>query len=330
MSRVGDDERLDRWHAVTDAAFAADFDAFPADPVDERRPALAGRYGDEDVLLSVGEVDGKPVVSASSRMPVHDNLTLGNVDVWVHPDHRRHGYGRAALEFVLDELRATGRTTVLFEIPDRIHGADGSPGEALVSSVGARRMTFDRRRLLDLHSLDRERLTELWKQATDASEGYTRIAWRDRTPDEHLDDLLVLVAAMSTDPPQGDLELEPERWSVERFRRLEQSYLDRGRTRLFVAVRHDASGQLVGYTDIGVPAGSAVGYQWDTIVRADHRGHRLGLLLKIANLHQVRADLPDVHYLNTWNADENAHMVAVNTAVGFVAMEGWGEWQLDL
>jgi GNAT superfamily N-acetyltransferase len=98
-----------------------------------------------------------------------------------------------------------------------------------------------------------------------------------------------------------------------------------------VAARHDESGELVGYTSLGVPSGGGtVGYQWDTIVRADHRGHRLGLLVKLAIIEQLRRELPEVRYLNTWNADENAHMVSVNEQLGFQVMEGWSEWQLDL
>jgi hypothetical protein len=65
-------------------------------------------------------------------------------------------------------------------------------------------------------------------------------------------------------------------------------------------------------------------------VAAEHRGHRLGLLLKVANLDQLRRFLPEVRYLNTWNADVNAHMVAINERLGFRPMEGWSEWQLDL
>jgi GNAT superfamily N-acetyltransferase len=291
---------------------------------------LAGRYGDEDVRLHLGVAGGEPVATALTRMPAYDNLETATVLVRVHPDRRREGFGRAMAEAVLAELKASGRPMVLFEIPTAIRGGDGSPGEVLAAALGARRVTAERRMMLDLNGLDGDRLSALWQEASAASVGYSRVAWRDRTPEDRVSDLAVLLTAMSTDPPQGELELEPEQWSVERFRRLEQSYLERGRTRLFVAAQHDASGELVGYTDIGVPTGSSVGYQWDTIVRVDHRGHRLGVLLKIANLHQIRTELPDVRYINTWNAESNTHMIAVNDALGFRLMEGWSEWQLDL
>jgi len=77
------------------------------------------------------------------------------------------------------------------------------------------------------------------------------------------------------------------------------------------------------------PSRPAVGYQWDTIVRGEHRGHRLGLLVKAANLQQLREQMPAVRWLNTWNAADNRHMVPINDRLGFRPMEHWQEWQVD-
>jgi hypothetical protein len=75
---------------------------------------------------------------------------------------------------------------------------------------------------------------------------------------------------------------------------------------------------------------SELGYQWDTIVSREHRGHRLGLLVKLANLRLLREVSPKTRYLNTWNADDNAPMVAVNDALGYRPVEVTQEWQLEL
>jgi hypothetical protein len=87
----------------------------------------------------------------------------------------------------------------------------------------------------------------------------------------------------------------------------------------------------VGFTDLGrastIPD---VAFQWATIVRVAHRGHRLGMLLKLANLDQLRREMPTVRHLNTWNAASNTWMVAVNEAVGFRVMEAWTKYELAL
>ncbi|MBD4636278.1 GNAT family N-acetyltransferase, partial [Xanthomonas citri pv. citri] len=57
--------------------------------------------------------------------------------------------------------------------------------------------------------------------------------------------------------------------------------------------------------------------QWDTIVLPEHRGHRLGMRVKAANLIAVRDALPGARAIITGNAEENRHMLDVNEALGF-------------
>ena len=61
-------------------------------------------------------------------------------------------------------------------------------------------------------------------------------------------------------------------------------------------------------------------------VRA-HRGHRLGLAVKIANLRQLQDERPDLRQLTTFNAEVNEHMIGVNERMGFEPVERLGEFQ---
>jgi hypothetical protein len=54
-----------------------------------------------------------------------------------------------------------------------------------------------------------------------------------------------------------------------------------------------------------------------TIVDPAHRGHRLGLLVKLANLRQLREHYGHATHVWTGNADTNANMVAINDLLGF-------------
>ncbi len=47
-----------------------------------------------------------------------------------------------------------------------------------------------------------------------------------------------------------------------------------------------------------------------------HRGHRLGLRMKLAMLAWLRDERPDVESADTWNASGNAPMIAINDALG--------------
>jgi len=59
------------------------------------------------------------------------------------------------------------------------------------------------------------------------------------------------------------------------------------------------------------------GHQLDTSVLAAHRGHRLGLLLKISMLRWLAEEEPQLQFLDTWNAVSNDHMISVNEALGY-------------
>ena len=71
-------------------------------------------------------------------------------------------------------------------------------------------------------------------------------------------------------------------------------------------------------------------YQGDTLVLREHRGHGLGMLTKIAVLDALATVRPDAERIHTWNAQENAHMLAINVALGFRQTSVDAEWQRDL
>ena len=62
-------------------------------------------------------------------------------------------------------------------------------------------------------------------------------------------------------------------------------------------------------------------HQHDTAVVRAHRGHRLGLALKLANQRAVRDRFPECAAIHTWNADVNAAMNAINNQLGFETVE---------
>ena len=95
--------------------------------------------------------------------------------------------------------------------------------------------------------------------------------------------------------------------------------------------RWTPTGTVVAYTNFGVNTeGSPRAYQWGTLVRREHRGHRLGLAVKVANLRLLQAARPDLGQVVTWNAEVNTHMIGVNEEMGFVPVERSGEVQKKL
>lgn len=163
------------------------------------------------------------------------------------------------------------------------------------------------------------------------ADGYRVHRWERYAPEGWLDDLAMLATRMSTDAPSGGLDEEEDIWTVERWLDQEREQTDSPRVILFSAVEHLASGHLVGYTELSVPPEvERPADQGDTIVMREHRGHRLGMLLKLANIAYLEERFPGHGSIVTFNAEENRPMLDVNEAVGFAPFTYEGAWQLKL
>jgi hypothetical protein len=98
-----------------------------------------------------------------------------------------------------------------------------------------------------------------------------------------------------------------------------------------VGARPLASGELAGFTQVGVDPGTpSWGFQLLTAVTRPHRGHRLGLLVKVAMLELLAEREPQLTQIITGNADVNEHMIAINAELGFEVLDHWQSWELDV
>jgi GNAT superfamily N-acetyltransferase len=269
---------------------------------------------------------GNAVVGALRLiLPLLDNTSVAVVDVAVHPDHRRRGIGSTLLAEGVELARAAGRTELLSEIDEPTPNV---AGRQFALRHGWTCDLFETRRDL-LLPVDEERLSALEEEARAASAGYQVVTWRDRTPEELLDDRALLERRMSTDAPHGDLPVEEERWDGDRIREYEASHVARGRTVLSAGAVKD--GRLVAFTDLQVPlADPRRAYQGGTLVLREHRGHRLGALIKAAVLRELAATIPGVLRISTYNSESNAPMVAVNERLGFRPAGHLSTWSLRL
>lgn len=313
--------QLERWHRVHVAAYDHDYTALPADPLGEYKPLLGDQSGNSNMRkeMWLGTAGDRAVVAARLELPVHDNVDEAQVDVFVAPDARRRGFGTRALGLLTDRCRELGRIRQTAQAQGPLDGGP-SAARAYAASLGFAEKNSEVRRLLDVEAA--ADLDALEAAARPHADGYRLVSWVDRAPDDLVEGLAVLAGRMSTDAPSGDLSHEPETWDVARWRRSEQNAIDRGRLRIgTTAVTGD--GTVVAYTDFAVSPSQEVGYQWDTIVAPDHRGHRLGMLVKVANLRRLRELSPGTRWVNTWNAASNTYMIAINEAIGWRPVDAW-------
>jgi GNAT superfamily N-acetyltransferase len=69
--------------------------------------------------------------------------------------------------------------------------------------------------------------------------------------------------------------------------------------------------------------------QDDTLVMPEHRGHGLGMQLKLATLDVLQRDHPQRRALHTWTDRENHAMYRTNKAFGYRPVEVLHEMQRE-
>ena len=99
-----------------------------------------------------------------------------------------------------------------------------------------------------------------------------------------------------------------------------------------MAARRDSTGELGGFTQVEVnPEQPDQAFQALTAVARAHRGHRLGLRLKLAMLDRLAQAEPQLQQMFTGNAEGNDHMIAIIEALGNrVADPPLRSWELAL
>lgn len=280
-------------------------------------------------------------------LPLTDNTHTGWLDLGVRVEHRGLGVGAALHDAACAAARRAGRTRLMAETEHAVEpapgpGTLGAPtGEGVVSGDDAP-VRFALARDWALEQVARHsRLTlpvdpavleeHRARAAAAAGPDYRPVTWSDATPDDRVEAMAALHVRMSTDEPTAGLDVEQEVWDVERVRTAQAATLGRGEHLLTTAVEHVPTGRLVAYSQFMIPPHTdEFVWQMDTLVAHEHRGRRLGMLVKAVQLLALAERRPAVRRVSTWNAEENRWMLAINVALGFRPAGGCGVWQRSL
>lgn len=334
--------RIDRWDDGDDAAVRHCLDVWRAaqredDPTGSPKSArvlrgwlkrgFQGHPG--EVWLVPGESGAGGAIDAWYRisLPDRENLTTASVAILVHPRARRRGIGTGLLRHAARRAAAHDRTLLSGDV------RENSAGESFAWHLGATRGLTEVRRVLDLDTLPPDqlrRLRTLRDEAAPKAAGYTLVSWTGATPEEYADRVAAAHEAMNDAP--HDPSYEPRAWDGERVREMDALSAIYGMREYSVAAVHDATGDVAALTQAFVdPEYPDWGHQGLTAVTRAHRGHRLGLLVKIEMMERLADAEPHVRRIDTGNAASNKHMIAVNEALGYqVRGPGWVSCELPV
>jgi GNAT superfamily N-acetyltransferase len=279
-----------------------------------------GWDGEPD-LAFLGTEHGVPVTAGTVGTSDYDNLHLAWVGSKVHPGHRRRGLGTEMLEAVLATARGLSRTSVGVDTWD----LEAPKAFAARHGFEPKSAAINRRQVLA--DVDFVELRARYDEALPLAQDYELVRRAGATPDDELEAMAEMTAAIN-DAPTDDLDIEDEVFSAERIRAYEDAQQSRGFRFYRVLARHRGTGELAGHSVVVVdPERPELGEQHDTSVLGNHRGHRLGLLLKVEmNLWLLDAE-PQLASIDTWNAESNGHMIGVNELLGYRVMGREVEFQ---
>jgi GNAT superfamily N-acetyltransferase len=319
--------------ALRVAAGAADVPDFPPPCPYAFRGELNHPVSAERRERFVAQHAGEVVGYLAVVLPLRENLDNADLDVSVHPAHRRRGVGRALHAYGLQRLRDAGRRWYSALTVETLPGGPprAGAGGKFAAALGAKPALADVRRRLDLTTVDDVGLVALRDAAQAQAAGYRLVSWRDRIPDELVADAGYLSSRLLSDAPLGELQREPERVDVARVRERESAIAAARRCVYGTGAVHEQTGRLVALTDLARAESTPWhAWQWITLVEPQHRGHRLGALVKVENLRLARAHEPELRMIDTWNAAVNEHMISINEAMGYRPVDRWIHWKLEV
>lgn len=255
------------------------------------------------------------------------------------------GLGRAVYEHVESVARDAGVRKLLHWAE---HHDDGSRAEPLASPTGFGSVPADRsarfltRNGFRLEQVERaseflwtdgaiDHLRALRKEAAGHAYDYRVVRWMLPTPAEYVDGYAWMKSRMSTDVPEGDLDMPEEIWDADRVVRQDERIAQKGWSMQVTAAQHLRTGELCAFNELAMSSDpSATTHQYDTLVLSAHRGHRLGMLVKTAGLLAWHEQYPASARVVTYNAEENRPMLSINEDIGFTGFAYEGAWKKDL
>jgi GNAT superfamily N-acetyltransferase len=303
-----------------------DPDAFPGIP---EMLAAEMRYGWDlepaEHYLYVPDAAADPVGVLAVDLPTRDNLHLIWAQIWVHPDDRRRGHGSVIMNEVLRIARQTNRNTIWVGTAEDDQGA-----RCFVEKFGFRYASHDARRRQLLADVDQSEVQRLWALAETTAADYCLERLQPPIADDVLGELVEVTAAIN-DAPMGALTYEDEKFDGQRLADFETAVKGRGEREYRVLARQRKTGEVGGHTMVVVhPLRPEVGGQADTAVARQHRGHRLGLLLKIDMMRWLADVEPQLKIIETWNNVDNNFMINVNEALGYRLSRVFNTYELSV
>jgi mycothiol synthase len=253
---------------------------------------------------------------------MEENKHMAQINVSVHPEHRRQGYGQALLKAVAQQAQQLERTLLIASSSDR-----NPAGAPFLERYGFKPGLAQHINQARVENLNLEQLQSWADAAKTGAADYELFTLHGAYPEDRFEEIAALTDVMNS-APRGDLEIDDMRFTAEMLAQMEAMMMASGGTRAATFARHKASNQLVGFSELSWQLDRPeIVQQGNTGVDKEHQNHGLGKGLKAINALAMLEVNPSAKFIRTANADSNAPMLKVNTEMGFAPYYATTAWQ---
>lgn len=275
----------------------------------------------------ISDAEGSVVATAECGIDTssQENLHLLNSGITVEASHRTRGLAKALLPHLVAQARELNRTKFTFGTESAVPS-----GEHFANRLGAEPGLVMRTSQLILANVDRAMVKRWVDEGPGRAPGYSLELFEGSYPTEMLPEICTILEVMNT-APRENLDMEDEKITPEQLEEGDRSMEARGVVRWSMFIRHDESGELVGYTDtyFQPKLPKSIG-QGGTAVDPTHRGFALGKWLKAAMVDKILNERPEAERILTGNAYTNDAMLGINNQLGFKEERSETIWQIEV
>lgn len=320
---LADDAQLAAWQSINAANEVALWGVTHQPTLEQLRIVLRPETPYQRLYSCLVRADDVPVALGAVILTTQENVDDAFLLLGVHAAHRGRGIGTQLCEHLVAVAREAGRRTLSgwaeFPYSAQRPGNFSDTGAGRLAARWA--MTWRAQaigRLLRL-PVDPALLDALWAQAAPAFDGYTIASWTGPIPEKHFAAYGLLLRQLDLDEPLEDLQVEAAKYPPERLRYVNERNASLGKQSV-TAVAVAPDGTMVGNSVLEWRADpdDPLVEQENTLVMPAHRGHRLGLGMKVTTHRLLTDAAPDKSACRTSNAEINSPMVAINEALGYV------------
>ncbi|MDD2805834.1 MAG: GNAT family N-acetyltransferase [Elusimicrobiales bacterium] len=312
------------WTLYFDQTEAAYREYEPEDPLLSRAKkkeltlsSLPNPYRNDYTYLVLAEGGAVPAASASMVVeapgsPTYaSNKHIGNLHgLSVSPKYRRQGLATRLVAHILRDMAIREPQVTELQVPAALE-----TGHKFLERKGGTVSLVHSENRLYLKDADWA-MIERWDAEGARRNPGTEILTVTEIPETDLQDYARAYTETINQQPLGGLQMKME-ITPDQIRYMEKKSAEQGTVHTTIYTR-EADGRVGGLTETSYLGDLGhVARQMLTGVRQEYRGRGLGKLLKARMLLHIRREYPGVKYIVTGNADSNAPMMAINTALGF-------------